>query len=241
MDQTPPPAREGKRATPVATLRRFAGARQVGAPVREYCELCRAPLAPEHRHLLEIATHKITCACDPCALRFEMVLDGRYKLIPRDTHALTDFHLDDAEWDDLALPIDLAFIVHSTAAGRVMALYPSPAGATESLLTLSAWDALVAHNPVLAQMQPDVEALLVNRIGGHRLYYLAPIDVCFELVGLMRRHWRGLSGGEEVWREIDAFFARLEQRALTLPAHPVPGILLATHAELVQNAEVHHA
>ena len=214
-------------------MRRFAGARAVGAPVREYCELCRAPLAPEHRHLLEMATHKITCACDPCALRFEMVLDGRFKLIPRDTHALTDFHLSDAEWDDLALPIDLAFIVNSTAAKRVMALYPSPAGATESLLTLSAWEALVADNPVLAQMQPDVEALLVNRTGGQRLYYLAPIDVCFELVGLMRRNWRGLSGGEEVWREIDAFFLRLEQRAITVPGIP--------HVQLAPQAEVRRA
>jgi hypothetical protein len=230
MDQTPPSLRAGERATTVATLRRFAVARQVGMPVREYCELCRAPLAPEHRHLLEMATHKITCACDPCALRFEMVLDGRFKLIPRDTHALIDFHLSDAEWDDLALPIDLAFIVNSTAAKRMLALYPSPAGATESLLTLSAWEALVADNPMLAQMQPDVEALLVNRTGEHRLYYLAPIDVCFELVGLMRRHWRGLSGGEEVWREIDTFFLRLEQRAITVPGIP--------HVQLT---EVHHA
>jgi len=205
----------------------------VGAPVREYCELCRAPIASEHRHLLEMATHKITCACDPCALRFEMVLDGRYKLIPRDAHALLDFQLTDAEWDDLALPIDLAFLVHNTSAGRVMALYPSPAGATESLLTLSAWESLAAHNPVLARMQPDVEALLINRTGGRRLYYLAPIDTCFELVGLMRRHWRGLSGGEEVWREIDAFFLRLEQRALTVPGIP--------HVELAPNAEAHHA
>jgi hypothetical protein len=195
--------------------------------------LCRAPIAAEHRHLLEMATHKITCACDPCALRFEMVLDGHYKLIPRDTHALASFHVSDAEWDDLALPIDLAFIVHSTAAGRVMALYPSPAGATESLLTLSAWEALVADNPVLARMQPDVEALLVNRTGEHRLYYLAPIDVCFELVGLMRCHWRGLSGGEEVWREIDAFFLRLEQNAIAVPGIP--------HVELAPNAEVHRA
>jgi hypothetical protein len=233
MDPTPPTVREGKRTTTVATLRRFAVARQVGAPVREYCELCRAPLAPEHRHLLEMSTHKITCACDPCALRFEMVLDGRYKLIPRDAHALRDFHLSDAEWDDLALPIDLAFIVNSTAAKRMLALYPSPAGATESLLTLSAWEALVADNPVLAQMQPDVEALLVNRTGGHRLYYLAPIDACFELVGLMRRHWRGLSGGEEVWREIDAFFLRLEQRAITVPGIP--------HVQLAPQAEVRRA
>ena len=185
--------------------------------MREYCELCRAPLAPEHRHLLEMSTHKIACSCDPCALRFELVLDGRFKLIPRDVHTLPGFELDDAQWDDLALPIDLAFLVDSTPARRVMALYPSPAGATESLLTLSAWDALVAANPVLAGMAPDVEALLINRVGERRLYYLAPIDVCFELVGLMRAHWRGLSGGEEVWREIDAFFARLATRARPLP------------------------
>ena len=232
MEHTPPSAREGHRATPVATLRRFAATRRVGTRVREYCELCCAPLAPGHRHLLEMATHKITCACDPCALRFEMVLDGRYKLIPRDARALPGFHLDDAEWDELALPIDLAFLVHSTPAMRVLALYPSPAGATESLLPLSAWDALVAQNPVLAQMQPDVEALLINRTGEHRLYYIAPIDACFELVGLMRCHWRGLSGGEEVWHEIDAFFTRLEQRAVST----VPGITLKD-----LSGEAHHA
>jgi hypothetical protein len=227
MEATPPTAREGRCATPVATLRRFAKTRQVSAPAREYCELCRAPLAPEHRHLLEMATHKITCSCDPCALRFELVVDGRYKLIPRDAQALTGFHLDDAQWEDLALPIDLAFLVRSTPAKRVIALYPSPAGATESLLTLSAWDALVADNPVLEKMQPDVEALLVNRTGGHRIYYIAPIDACFELVGLMRRHWRGLHGGEEVWREIDAFFTRLEQRARTDYCAPVHRDLVA--------------
>ncbi len=33
----------------------------------------------------------------------------------------------------------------------------------------------------------------------------------------MRTHWRGLSGGEEVWTEIDTFFARLEQRAVISP------------------------
>jgi hypothetical protein len=166
-----------------------------------------------------MASHKITCACDPCALRFELVLDGRYKLIPRDAHALPDFQLDDAQWEDFALPIDLAFIVHSTPAKRTLALYPSPAGATESLLPLSAWDAFVTANPALAQMQADVEALLVNRVGERRLYYIAPIDVCFQLVGLMRIHWRGLSGGEEVWREIDAFFARLADRARPLEVH----------------------
>jgi hypothetical protein len=217
MENFPSFAREARGATPVATLRRFAAGARKGEPARERCELCSVGLAPEHRHLLEMATHKIICSCDPCALRFEMVLDGRFKLIPRDTRTLPDFKLSDAEWDDLALPIDLAFILHSTSAKRMMALYPSPAGATESLLSLSAWDALVADNPVLARMEADVEALLVNRVNDRRLYYLAPIDVCFELVGLMRLHWRGLSGGTEVWREIDAFFAKLADRARPMP------------------------
>jgi hypothetical protein len=170
-------------------------------------------LPPGHRHLLEVSTHKIICSCDPCALRFEGVLDGRFKLIPRDARSLPDFQLSDAQWNDLALPIDLAFLFRSTPGRRMMALYPSPAGATESLLSLSAWDSLVVENPVLTQMEADVEALLVNRAGGRKLYYLAPIDVCFELVGLMRTHWRGLSGGEEVWREIDQFFQRLGDRS----------------------------
>jgi hypothetical protein len=201
--------------TPFATLRRFAVPR--GVTVQERCELCSKGLASEHRHLLETATHQIICSCDPCALRFENVVDGRFKLIPRDVRSLPDFHLTDPQWDGLALPIDLAFLVFSTPVNKMMALYPSPAGATESLLPLAAWDMLVAENPDLARMQPDVEALLVNRVGERRLYYLAPIDVCFELVGLMRIHWRGLSGGEEVWREIDGFFAGLEARAIPMP------------------------
>jgi len=204
----------GRRATPFAMLRQFAVSKNSGTqPVPERCELCSIGLPPEHRHLLETATHKIICSCDACALRFQDVVEGRFKLIPRDARSLPDFHLSDAQWDDLALPIDLAFLFHSTPAKRMMALYPSPAGATESLLSLSAWDSLVAENPALGHMEADVEALLVNRVGDRRLYFLAPIDVCFELVGLMRMHWRGLSGGEEVWREIDQFFERLQARA----------------------------
>jgi hypothetical protein len=62
-------------------------------------------------------------------------------------------------------------------------------------------------------MQPDVEALLLNRCGARRLAYVAPIDACFGLAGVIRLHWRGLSGGPEVWREVDAFFARLDASA----------------------------
>ena len=100
----------------------------------------------------------------------------------------------------------------------MVALYPSPAGAVESLLPLDAWNEIVQENPVLSQLQPDIEALLVNRVGhAHELsraeYYIAPIDECYRLVGLIRANWKGLSGGSEVWAEIGRFFSELRSQA----------------------------
>ena len=202
------------RSTSFATLRRFAGApKNNGAPPPpevEHCELCSIRLAPTHRHLLEMATRRIVCSCDPCALRFENVLEGKFKLIPRDTRPLPDFQITDMEWEGLSLPISLAFFFYDTPNKKMAAYYPSPAGATESLLPLTAWEALVVANPILRQLQPDVETLLVNRTHETREYFIAPIDVCFELVGLIRVHWRGFSGGEEVWTAINGFFNRLK-------------------------------
>ncbi len=193
-----------------STLRRFVRSR---AAV-ERCELCGLELAPEHRHLLEPRSRKIVCACDPCALRFTDVVDGRFKLIPRDARMLPDFRITDAQWDDLSLPINLVFLFHDSVAGKITALYPGPAGVTESLLRLDAWQTLREQNPALPRMASDVEALLVNRVGAAREYFIAPIDACFELTGLIRVHWRGLSGGNEVWRGIGGFFERLKARAL---------------------------
>ncbi len=203
--------------TPFATLRRFANTREVQKS-RERCELCCDVLSSEHRHLLEVATRSIVCACDPCALRFQAAEAGRFKLIPRDAHALPAFRLADVEWESLALPINLAFFFFQSPLEKIMALYPSPAGATESLLPLSSWRHIVVKNPVLERLEPDVEALLVNRTGSARDYYIAPIDQCFELVGLIRANWRGFSGGEEVWRKINGFFARLKERARPVEA-----------------------
>ena len=191
--------------TVLATLRRF----RRPVPAEERCELCAVGLASNHRHLLEMSNARIVCACDPCALRFQDVAGGRFKSIPREIRLMAQFQLTDAEWDSLALPINLAFFSYSTPHEKVKAVYPSPAGATESLLPLPAWESIVSNNPALAQMVPDVEALLVNRVGTKRVYYLVPIDVCFELVGLIRVHWRGLSGGDLAWTEIEKFFDRL--------------------------------
>jgi len=137
----------------------------------------------------------------------------KYKRVPRRARFLADFQMSDLQWESLLVPISMAFFFFSTPAGKVVALYPSPAGATESLLTLDSWEEIVSGNPVLAGMEADVEALLVNRVGMTREYYLAPIDECYKLVGLIRAHWRGLSGGSEVWTEINNFFIALRKRS----------------------------
>jgi hypothetical protein len=204
-------------SSPLANLRKFAGARPKGEALRraavEQCELCSIRILPQHRHLLEMSTQKIVCACDACALRFQDVVEGRFKLIPRDARALPDFAITDADWENFALPINLAFFFYSTPRKKMMAYYPSPAGATESLLPLDAWEALVSQNPPLQKLQPDVEALLINRAGKARNYFIAPIDKCYELVGTIRMHWRGFSGGQEVWDKIESFFSHLKANA----------------------------
>ena len=83
------------------------------------------------------------------------------------------------------------------------------------MLTPDAWSQLLEANPPLRKLQPDVEALLVNRVGPAREHYRAPIDECYRLVGLIRANWRGLSGGADVWRTIAAFFAELKQKSMT--------------------------
>jgi len=184
----------------------------------EHCELCSVVLRSEHPHLVALPPRRLLCACDACALLFTGREGAKFKLVPRDVRRLIDFEMTDSEWDGLLIPINLAFFLKSSSDSRVMALYPSPAGATESLLPLETWNSIVATNPVLYGLRPDVEALLVNRVGHARRdspaeYYLAPIDSCYRLVGLIRLHWHGLSGGEPVWREIGAFFTELRSKA----------------------------
>jgi hypothetical protein len=129
---------------------------------------------------------------------------------------LEDFEMGDVQWESLRIPVDMAFFFYSTPAERVVAFYPSPMGPTESLLKLGAWEELERLNRVLEGMERDVEALLVNRVRGAREHFLVPIDECYSLVGLIRMHWRGLSGGRGVWDEIDTFFEDLRRRSKTI-------------------------
>jgi hypothetical protein len=178
----------------------------------ERCDLCSAPIPPAHRHVLDLQGGELQCACRACALLFDR--DGtRFKLVPERRLRLDELALDDVMWAELRLPVDIAFFHQSSRAGRVVAHYPGPMGATESQLDLAAWDALVAEEPLLGTLEPDTEALLVNRALGARRHWLVPIDECFSLVGLIRTRWRGFTGGREVWQAIGAFCDELDRRA----------------------------
>jgi Family of unknown function (DUF5947) len=193
----------------IAVLRQFV--RKPRLDSEEKCELCAKRIGDGHEHLLELANRRVLCACEPCAILFSNHTAARYRRIPRQVRRLRDFALDDLEWDSLLIPINLAFFLYSSAEGRVVAQYPSPAGAMQSQLDLEYWAAIVERCPTLKTLESDVEALLVNRVSQPAQHYLAPIDHCYRLVGILRTHWRGISGGQEVWKEVERFFGELRE------------------------------
>jgi hypothetical protein len=184
----------------------------------ERCELCALPLQTRHAHLLDPKQRRLLCSCDACALLFQDE-SARYRRIPRDTYYLADFCLDELQGEALSIPINLAFFFFSAAANRTLAFYPSAGGATESLLDLAAWNEIAAAHPRIQQMQPDVEALLVNRLADPPEYYIAPIDRCYELTGIVRKQWKGFTGGDEVWKAIADFFTTLRDEAVKVERH----------------------
>jgi hypothetical protein len=184
-------------ANAFAALRRFVRKRED----LERCDLCAAPVAAAHRHLFDPAERRLVCACAPCVILFAHEAATRFRPVPERVRALPGLALSDAAWDRLMIPINVAFFVRSSADHRVRAFYPSPAGATESLLDLELWPEV--------EMENDVEALLVNRLRAPGAAYVVPIDRCFHLVGLIRTRWRGLSGGTEAWKAVGQFFEEL--------------------------------
>lgn len=195
---------------PVAALRKFIKPRES----EERCDTCGEAVLPEHAHTFDPSSRTIRCACESCAVLYANV----YRHVPRRVRALPNFQMSDWQWDELMIPISLAFFSFSTPAQKAVALYPGPAGATESMLPMDAWGSISAANPELLDMRQDVEALLVNRVGTAGEYFIVPIDACYKLVGLIRIHWRGLSGGSLVWGRIAAFFEDLRRKSEKCPA-----------------------
>jgi len=236
----------------LASLRRFLVDQRGPAPAAEVCELCATPVPAQHPHLVQVMQRRMLCACGPCGFLFSNpgAGGGEYRRVPDRYLSDPGFTLSDAQWDALQIPVGMAFFLHNSvlgtaaqpteptapadpppaggsgAKGRVVACYPSPAGATESELGMDAFTTGVGAGRLGAELEPDVEALLVRRgrpggAAAQAQCLLVPIDACYRLVGLVRRYWRGFDGGTEAWRAIDAYFAELQDRAV--PVGPPVG------------------
>ncbi len=195
-------------------LRGFTGGVREQLAPGEQCEMCAVPIGPQHPHIADVPDHRLLCTCRPCYLLFnvEAASRGHYRAVPENYRFNRDFSMTSAQWEALGIPVKLAFMFHQTDQDKHVAFYPSPGGATESLLDLASWDEVVAADPVLGGLIPDVEAVLLRRLDDGFECYLVPIDSCYELVGIVRQYWEGFAGGEEVWGRIDEFFASVRER-----------------------------
>lgn len=204
---------------PFGVLRRVMAPRQRPAP-GERCDMCAEPIGESHSHVANVTDRRLLCTCRGCYLLFTSSGAGGLKMraVPENFRRLDGLTFTQEQWDDLAIPVDLVFLFRQSdpkEEGRpaYVALYPSPAGATESEIDAATWDRIADANPAIAELGDDVEAALMRRTGpGEFTCLLVPVDVCYELVGLVRKHWSGFSGGAEVWQRIDEFFAALCKR-----------------------------
>jgi Family of unknown function (DUF5947) len=204
-----------RRAGLVSGLRGLArtnGPTPTAAPADgEVCDLCGIGISDEHRHLLALSERRIVCACEACwAMRSG---EGDYRPTGNRTLWLPGLDVPDDLWASFQIPIGLAFFMESTVTACVVAMYPSPGGATESELHFDSWARMRGLNPVLEGLEPDIEGLIVNRLVDPALYVIAPIDRCYELTGTIKAHWEGISGGSAVEAAVAGFFARLRAEA----------------------------
>ena len=173
----------------------------------DVCDLCGITIAERHRHLLHLVERRIACACESCwNVRSG---DPEYRPAGNRTLWLPDLDVPDDLWASFQIPIGLAFFMDSTVTACVVALYPSPGGATESELHFESWRRMRELNPVLKELEPDIEGLVVNRLSEPPAYAIAPIDQCYALTGAIKMSWQGISGGPAVHEAVAQFFEGL--------------------------------
>jgi hypothetical protein len=213
----------GPNASALAVLQRITTSRPL-PPTGERCEMCAEPITETHSHVVNLASRGLMCTCRGCYLLFTAEkAELRYRAVPQRYLSFPDFRLLPEQWEALEIPVALAFFFANSVLDRTVAFYPGPAGATESELPLGAWNDVVAANPALRVLAPDVEALLVRAPDRERTGFdchLVPVDACYELVGRLRRVWRGFDGGRDARDQMAEFFSDVEARSRPAPAAP---------------------
>lgn len=192
----------------IARLRSFVAPRKEA----ESCFLCGSALEAGHPHLLDSSCGKLRCACRGCASVFPHA-SGKFRRVPDRVARLAEFRMTDEQWAAFGIPVGIAFFRRRAKETGALAFYPSPLGAVESSVSEEAWETLLGENEPLRSMEPDVEALLVGRLGGRRECFIVPLDECYRLVGILRREWRGFTGGDQVQSALDRFFGELLSRS----------------------------
>jgi hypothetical protein len=200
---------------PAAVLDRIRAAKGENPRPDEVCEMCATEIAAGHGHVADLEQSSLLCACRACYLLFDRpeAGAGRYRAVPDRYLHDPDRPMSAGEWDELEIPVGLAFFLHSSQRDEMAAFYPSPAGATECRLDLAAWARIAAAHPLLGAVAPDVEAALISNSDGTVEYFLVPIDACYELAGRMRMLWKGFDGGTEARQSIDEFLGQVRSRA----------------------------
>jgi len=197
-------------------LARLLRDRPVPAP-GERCEMCSEPLEERHPHVADLTGRSILCCCRACGMLFTSpaAARGRYRTIPDRWLVDPDLVLTDRDWERFQIPVRLAFFFRNSVQDRIVAMYPGPGGATESDLPLDAWDELLAETPLGRALQPDVEALLVDRgeAGASASCHVVPIDACYHLVGQLRLSWSGFDGGPQARADIEVFLTTVQHRS----------------------------
>jgi hypothetical protein len=209
-------------------LARFEASQRPKPKPGEACEMCATPIPEEHGHVVNVESRELMCVCRPCYLLFakEGAAQGKYRQVPERYLFDPYFALDAAQWEQIQIPVSMAFFFYNSSLERVVAFYPSPAGATESLLDLDAWREVMSANVSFEGVLPDTEALLLRQLRqgdeeeGRFECYLVPIDKAYELTAIVRMHWKGFAGGEEVWERIDAFFEAMRARSAVVGVGP---------------------
>jgi Family of unknown function (DUF5947) len=181
----------------------------------ESCEMCAAEIPADHGHVADLERSALLCTCRACYLLFTHSQAGRarYRAVPDRWLADPAHPVSAAEWDQLQIPVGLAFFLVDSRRGGIAGFYPSPAGVTECQLDLAAWDRLAADHPLLQAMEPDVESALICKAGETVEHFLVPVDACYELAGRMRLLWQGFDGGAEAHASMNEFLDRVRSRA----------------------------
>ncbi len=69
---------------------------------------------------------------------------------------------------------------------------------------------MCAANPILDRLEPDAEALVIDRtVDSPHVYAIVPVDQAYKLVGLVKERWEGISGGRGVQEAVAEYFEAL--------------------------------